>query len=461
MRAQGATEHDVETYLTQVEGIQPQEGLAKGMGRAFMQGATFNFGDELGLTDRAKEQAFQQNHPIADFLAKLTGGALAPAAAVVAAPELGAGLGGAALLGAGAGALSGAGEGTDAGSRTKGAILGGLLGAGGGAAGYGVGKAAGAVGSTILDRMNPERAVARAASKLITPATAQRMAAVDALAPGGSSIATATVPKGVNKTTDFLTMTRGLGASPDAAATASLDLATQREALRAGAQRIGAQMNAISGDVPVTPELVQTLKQVSDVLGSKANIGPGTEPGTVAMSDMRDALTRLRYQARQAAKRGTEANGATTYEINQARDALADQIYQHSPEFAALDQHYAALQNELRQADKLTKTVDLSRRNYAGNEAYRATAGSLGGSLPRGSHGVIMTALDKMLTNKAGAADAVARLITKPGGPDMVDRLLGAVPKPNPILPQARGAGLASLIPAMRGLLFPADSTAP
>src|SRR5690348_5066537 len=99
MRSQGATEHDIETYLTQIEGLKPQESMAKGVGRALVQGATYNFGDELGLTNRDAEKAFQQNHPVADFLAKMVGGVAAPAAAVIAAPSL-ATLAGAVGLGA-------------------------------------------------------------------------------------------------------------------------------------------------------------------------------------------------------------------------------------------------------------------------------------------------------------------------------------------------------------------------
>src|SRR5689334_6212001 len=57
-----------------VKSRQPQQSMAKGVGRALVQGATYNFGDELGLTNRGAEKAFQQAHPIADFLAKMAGG---------------------------------------------------------------------------------------------------------------------------------------------------------------------------------------------------------------------------------------------------------------------------------------------------------------------------------------------------------------------------------------------------
>jgi hypothetical protein len=58
------------------------------VGRSLLQGATFGFGDELGMTDRAKEKQFAAAHPYYDFGLKMLGGAVAPAAAVFAAPEL-------------------------------------------------------------------------------------------------------------------------------------------------------------------------------------------------------------------------------------------------------------------------------------------------------------------------------------------------------------------------------------
>src|SRR3954469_17339315 len=80
MRSAGAPEEDVLAYL-QHEDSQPHasapsdSGISwRDIGRAATQGATFGFGDELGLTDRAKESAFKQGHPVVDFLAKMGGG---------------------------------------------------------------------------------------------------------------------------------------------------------------------------------------------------------------------------------------------------------------------------------------------------------------------------------------------------------------------------------------------------
>lgn len=480
MRAQGANEKDIEAYLTQVEGLKPEGSggiTARGLGRSFTQGATFNFGDELGLTDRSAEKAFQQAHPVADFFAKLGGGLLAPAAAVVAAPAAAMTLPGAIALGGITSALAGAGEGTDAASRAKGAVTSGLLGAGMGATGYGVGKVVGGIANTVADRMNPERAVARAAQSVLTPATVARMKTVDALAPGGTSVASATFPAdATNATSRFLSMVRGIGANPNAARAAEGQLMGQKAAIKAGTDAVGANMDALAAkEVSVTPSLRNALIRTKSVLGGKAPPVPSKEvadinplgiekstpfefdPGrkTLSVEELRDALTRIRYAVRQAEKRGTEANGATLYELKAARSALTKEVYDAVPDYAELDAQYATLKNEQRQVDKLTKTVRLSRQNYAGNEAFKATAGSLGGSLPRGSHSVIMSALDKILTNKAGAADAVARYVTRPGGPEMVDQLLSLVPKGSTLTPRLRAAGTAALTPALQSLLFP------
>lgn len=184
---------------------------------------------------------------------------------------------------------------------------------------------------------------------------------------------------------------------------------------------------------------------------------PVSEPETVDIQVLRDALGRLRYMARNAAKRGTEANGPTTYEIKAARNALQKAIYEHEPKFAQLDSDYGTMMDQQRQVDQMLKTVRNSRTMHAANKAYGATSGSLGGSLPQGRMGIVYSALDKMLTNKAGAADAVAQYITKPGDPRLLQQLL----KYNkPLSAKVRGslnAGTAASIPAMRGLLQSLD----
>jgi hypothetical protein len=479
MRAQGATEHDVETYLTQVEGIQPVQDRSlsiRNLGRAFTQGATFGFGDELGLTSRPAEHAFQGEHPVADFLAKLAGGAIGPAAAVVAAPSLGTTLGGAALLGGATGALTGAGEANGSvGDRASGAAVGGLLGTAGGTLGYGLAKGVGAVAGKIADKLHPERTVAKGAASLLTPDVASHIAQVDALAPGGSSIATAAVPSAGDKTSRFLPFLRAVGASPKAGAQAEATIMGQTGVLDAARKTIGDSMDQLSGDVPITPDLRKALSKVRVALGAKTpNVPPAElldvnplgleksvpfafdeEAKTLTIGELRDALSRLRFLSRGNVKRGLEANGIDTRNIAIARQALQSFLYHVKPDFAELDRNYSLLSNEMRQADKALKTVQRSRANYAANTGYSASAGSLGGSLPRGSHGVAMAALEKMIANRPAAADAVARTIVRPSGPGAVTSLLQMVPAPTSHGTPITTPATAALIPALRGLLFP------
>lgn len=121
---------------------------ARGLGREALQGATFGFADELGLTDRAASERFGAQYPIASTLAHLAGGVapfVAGPGAAVARLAIGRTLPRtivrSAGVGAGAGALSGAGAGegdirTSEGleSRLESARMGGLYGAGIGAA---------------------------------------------------------------------------------------------------------------------------------------------------------------------------------------------------------------------------------------------------------------------------------------------------------------------------------------
>jgi hypothetical protein len=410
----------------------------RNVGRAFTQGATLGFGDELGLTDRDAEKAFKQNHPGVDFAAKFLGGALAPAAAALLAPEAAATAGGAALIGAGAGALSGIGEGETPKERAIGGVVGGTIGAAGGLLGRGVSSVVG----KIADRINPSRTVTRAAGELLTPDVAQRMAEVNALAPGGASIASSTAPQLGARTSRFMSMARGVGANPDAAAAAEAAVTTQRTALKLGQGELGAKMDALAGDIPVTRELRDAIVKARDVLGAKvpkvladapADANPlgleksvpfsfDEETPTLDVQDLRDVLSRLRYLSRQAEKRGVEANGITTRDINDARDAVQRALYRHAPGFAPLDRNYALLSDQVRQVDRLIKTIQLSRQNYAGNTAYGATAGSLGGSLPHGAQSATLHLLEHLLTNRSKAADAVYRSILLPAGADAVQR---------------------------------------
>lgn len=133
----------------------------KGLGREAVQGATFDFGDELGLTDRAASQRFGEQHPVMSTVARIAGGvplfAAGPGAALGRAAMsggllrstaksagLGAGAGGVAGLGGGEGGvydrLPGAAQGAMAGAVLGGAIPPAIA---------GVGRVAGRVGDAL------------------------------------------------------------------------------------------------------------------------------------------------------------------------------------------------------------------------------------------------------------------------------------------------------------------------
>lgn len=463
------------------------------LGRSAVQGLTLGSSDEMGLTSRDAQKAFQAAHPIADLGAKVVGGiptaAAATAGLAAAFPEWGP-LALSAAVGGGLGAITGAGEGEGPwNSRSR--IMGGLAGGAGGAVLgpliHGVGLAGMSFGRAVADRINPGRAVARAASSLIDSPAAlgAKMDAVNALAPGGASIASSTVgpESGITR---FAPLVRGVGANPEAAATVESGLRGQKAALKAGTTSLGAQMDQLGGDLQMTPGLRAALEKAGDVVPAKYMpdvpdknfqlVNPFNpdepakyEPTTVDVQDAKGVLSRLKFMGRQAAKRGVEGNGMTANDINDARGALQDEIYAQRPDFAKLDQGYALLSDQRKQVSGMLKAVERSRGNYAGNEAYGATAGSLGGSLPSSAKNVAMTAIDKILTDRAGAADAVRTLIMQPGGAEKVTKLLAAT-KPGvvsrilgTIAPPAVRSGLASstavgLPTSMVGLLRPADA---
>lgn len=139
----------------------------QGLGREAVQGATMDFGDELGLTDRDASKRFGEQHPIASTVAKIAGGVLpfvagpgaALARAAVSVPRM-LGITGniarSAALGAGTGAVAGAG-GAEGGleERAMGAATGAVAGGLTGAAAPPVAAAAG----RVINRVLPGRQV--------------------------------------------------------------------------------------------------------------------------------------------------------------------------------------------------------------------------------------------------------------------------------------------------------------
>ena len=346
---------------------------------------------------------------------------------------------------------------------------------------HGLGVTAGATGEAIANRINPTPKIAKVASGLLDATVPGRLAdasrAASVLDPEGSvpapSLFTSTVPEAGLKQSRFLPFLRAVGASPEAGQQVEGQLMYQRGTFNDARSALGDKMDDLKGDVQITPKLRKVLSSVKTALGAKTpdvppeeleDINPlglekstpfafDEEKKTLSIQELRDALSRLRFLSRGAVKRGLEANGIDTRNIGIARDALQKHLYGIQPDFASLDKDYAVASNQLRQVELGLKTVQRSRSNYGANEGYGATSGSLGGSLPSGRHGVVMTALDKIFTNRAGAADAVARLITQPGGPELINQLRAAVPAPNPRLQRIPGLLTRAAIPGMHGLL--------
>jgi hypothetical protein len=141
----------------------------KGLGREAVQGATFDLGDELGLTDRDASQRFGEQHPVMSTIARIAGGvplfAVGPGAALGRAAMSGGLLRSTAKsagLGAGAGGLAGFGGGEGGvfdrlPSAAQGAMTGAVLGGAVPPAIAGIGRAAGALAPTA-DRIAGARA---------------------------------------------------------------------------------------------------------------------------------------------------------------------------------------------------------------------------------------------------------------------------------------------------------------
>ncbi len=155
---------------------------------------------------------------------------------------------------------------------------------------------------------------------------------------------------------------------------------------------------------------------------------------------------------------GIDANGVTKHQVGEAIDEVRNLVYGHVPGYEPLDMQYGKLADEVRAREDISKVIEQSRATHTGNAGVKVTAGTLGGSFPQSGHGVLMTALDKILTNRAGAADATARLVTQPGGPEMVQRLLSLAPKASTMAPKARAAFIASLLPSLQSTLVPPQS---
>ncbi len=420
----------------------------------------------------------------------MAGGSVAPIAAATAFPALATGAGAVGLM-TGAGALSGAGAAdpnapdtpimtpmgmVNVPARLLGAGEGGAISGLLGAAGQKAAKLAQPMVSAVLDRMHPERVVARVSRGLLdNPALVeQQMANANAIQPGSASIATTAVARGGTDQSRFLPMIRDIAANPQAAASAEAKIVGQRAAIDVGKKALGDQMDALSeGAITITPKVRAAMNDVRGALGAKApdippadaiDLNPlGLEKSTpfefdpakttMSLSEARDALSRLRFLGRQMARQGTYAPGVTVHDVNVARRALQGIVYEQRPDFAPIDKQYATLLDHEGQTEDALAQLQRARANHAATTAYGLNPMSPGAAIVGPKHFGISALLNKLATDKAAVADATNRMIVTPGA--TVQSLLSQLPKAGK--PSALRAGLlaGSTIPGMQGLLSP------
>lgn len=183
------TQEELEEYVREesqgaasLRDLFPTNVSPRNLGRSAVQGATFNFGDEvlgwLGAKDaqaemRLREELFRADHPAADAIAAIggglvaSGGAAAGRRAATGVPRAANSVLRGMKAGTAAGAASGAGAGTDARSRTRGAVT-------GGAAGAALGAAIPAVANVARYAVSAPNRAARAADTEIRRAGGNR-----------------------------------------------------------------------------------------------------------------------------------------------------------------------------------------------------------------------------------------------------------------------------------------------
>ncbi|MDE2022309.1 MAG: hypothetical protein KGI71_05370 [Patescibacteria group bacterium] len=323
-------------------------------------------------------------------------------------------------LGAASGALNADPEST--GQRIAGTLTGGLLGGAAGGLAHGLTGA----GGMVARRFMPEIGVRGAARNLLAPADLAEMFTANELAPGGASVATSSRPEVGLASSRFLPMIRAIGENPVAAAHAESDVIGQKAALNSARKAVGNQMQQITGQVPATSDLRSALLKASDLIGEKRvpSLRTDQESGTNGydVQDLRDALSRLRFGMRSLEKRGTEAPGITKKDYADVIQSITNAVNDFSPTFGRLDDQYARIMNQTRAANDVLKTVQRSRANYAGTDAFSKDAESLGASI-HGRPSLYMH-LRNILTNPSGTAEAVRRLVVQPGGPELMANLL-------------------------------------
>jgi hypothetical protein len=470
---------DYQAHQAQQPAFDTSRSLSN-MGRAFRQGATYNFGDELGLVDPAKEAAFAKANPWTDLGMKAAGGVLAPAVALAAAPEVLGGLGVASAMGAGGVGLSTLGDkqGGVMDRLRASATPGTALAMAGGALAPFVFNRLGAGISALLNRAAPTRLIGKAGADVLSSDVAPHMAEIDALAPGGTSVGTATIPRDANGmpvgtgSPRFLKALSDLSANPGAAREAEGVLLTQRNVLQKGLDAVGDKMNLLDGDIPVTPRLQSALEAAQDIVGAKnspditlpqpsmilnARGQPAlpTGPATVGVQDARLTLSQLRGIVEQLANANQSGaqNGAALFRASQAERALSAELRAARPDFGALDRDYALLKGENEAAFTNLKAIQQARGRALSNTVAGRAPGSPSIGVPLSPKALALGAVNVLTGNPSPkAAQAMLDYIVRPSASP--DALAALAPKPLGRASNAAIRGVMTALPASVSSLF-------
>jgi hypothetical protein len=322
-------------------------------------------------------------------------GAAAKAAGLGRSAAAATGLGARALQGAKAGSVGGAvaGTGYSKENPVAGAVGGAVVGGAAGGLIPPLARAAGAGVGFVRDMANPGRVVAREAAGQLPANAAQTMARQEALAPGTALPA--------DLTPEMTALARGIGADPKAGI-AARETAVKRIAdIQAAKYSVGQAYAPFQGQrIPVTPEVQAVMKK----------------NGILAQGDV-DFETAQLLRTKIRERLGETKRGSVKHELSEQKGTLDRWLQSNLPGLADIDSRYGFLVGREKAAKKLATEVINSNKNHAAARAYGKDAGSIGGSLPSNSRGLVDRLLGILEPNKADRARAAQHLLMTPGAP--------------------------------------------
>lgn len=333
-------------------------------------------------------------------------------------------------VGGGMGTVAGAGhsEGETAGEIAKdaavsggiSAVLGGLLSAGA--------SGVGAAGRRVADAMKPARPIVREAATQLPKNAAATVARQEVMAPGSAALA--------DLSPEMQALVRGVGA----------DAKTGVSARVAAEDRLGLMENAVKSIRARYEAMNQPLAVDDKLKGILTEAGRSHVLKKGAAEIDFTALQRIRTALR-AEARATK-NSAVRHDKNAAVKQITEWLEGHMPDLKQVDSDFAFLSDRINAAKKTLREVTASSKNYAASRAYGSDAGSIGGSLPQGSRGVMDVVASLLRPDRAGRARAANELLLTPG--DATSVALGRIGKARAGMDAPQG----ELSPALRSLLF-------